>query len=333
MQQNDSARHMSNPFRCDGTIRLGLRGLPILLACACVPLLPPGARADDTTIGTVASVDAVNKTVTLMVPQRLNALSAGDASAKAVLDSIAAGDTVQLSIATDGKSFTNLSKASVTVGAASRVVALAVCGGFLLVMAMLASSGRLLAFIVGADNRYSNSKTQLALWSATVFTVYLATLLLRVIKGGDWSVYLGGVEIPGNLAALSGLSALSFAGATAVTAQKASAAAAQNTANHINITAGRAQAVPEKTRAAVPSLLTDLFQNDNSNVDIGDFQMILITVVAVALYIARSFAFLGHIELSTHVMMPDVDSTLLAGFGIGQGAYLAKKAASAPGQG
>ena len=46
--------------------------------------------------------------------------------------------------------------------------------------------------------------------------------------------------------------------------------------------------------------------------------MILITVVAIAIYSLKSFFFLGHIELSPAVTLPDVDTTLLAGFGVSQ---------------
>jgi hypothetical protein len=42
---------------------------------------------------------------------------------------------------------------------------------------------------------------------------------------------------------------------------------------------------------------------------------------------------MGQIEISAHVMMPDIDTYLLASFGLGQGAYLAKKAATEPGKG
>jgi len=80
----------------------------------------------------------------------------------------------------------------------------------------------------------------------------------------------------------------------------------------------------QKTPAAQPNLLTDLFQNDNKQADLGDFQMILVVVAAVLLFLISSFHFLGMLTLTPQVTLPDVDTALLSGFGLGQGAYLVK---------
>jgi hypothetical protein len=77
--------------------------------------------------------------------------------------------------------------------------------------------------------------------------------------------------------------------------------------------------------------VTQLFQNDKGQADLGDTQMILITLIAIATYVVTSFHQLGNLEIAPNVSLPDIDSYLLASFGIGQGAYLAKKAASNPG--
>ena len=53
--------------------------------------------------------------------------------------------------------------------------------------------------------------------------------------------------------------------------------------------------------------------------------MVVITILAVVVYLAQLFAFLGSIELLKVVTIPDVDTTILATFGLGQGAYLTKK--------
>jgi len=82
-----------------------------------------------------------------------------------------------------------------------------------------------------------------------------------------------------------------------------------------------------------PNLLTDLVQNDEGAPDLGDFQMIAITLTAVVIYLTSTFNALASIPLQVHVSLPDVDTSLLAGFGIGQGAYLVKKAALPPGRG
>jgi len=67
-------------------------------------------------------------------------------------------------------------------------------------------------------------------------------------------------------------------------------------------------------------------QNDVGGFDFGDFQMIVVTLVAVGMYLMLIFHFLGSIEFLRTTSLPDVDTTILAGFGLDQGAYLAKKA-------
>jgi hypothetical protein len=60
--------------------------------------------------------------------------------------------------------------------------------------------------------------------------------------------------------------------------------------------------------------------------------MLVVTFIAVATYLVLVFHFLGTIETAKAISLPDVDTTLLAAFGLGQGAYLAKKAAGNVGQ-
>lgn len=198
-------------------------------------------------------------------------------------------------------------------------VTLAMAGTFvaLLVVATLVTKGKPRNFVLGADRRYSNSQCQLALWFTAVATAYAAAVILR-LSALDWQ-FIGGVGVTNNVIALTGLSALSFGGAKAITGQKVADAAATG------------QAV--KIVAAKPNLLTDLVQNDNGQADIGDFQMILISLVAVTIFLLASARFLMTMPVAAVITLPDVDTTLLSAFGLGQGAYLFKKAASAPGAG
>ncbi|MNL40825.1 hypothetical protein D3C87_1632010 [compost metagenome] len=53
--------------------------------------------------------------------------------------------------------------------------------------------------------------------------------------------------------------------------------------------------------------------------------MIFITLLAVVVYLVQIFGFLATIELHKMITLPDIDSTILSTFGLGQGAYLAKK--------
>lgn len=171
-------------------------------------------------------------------------------------------------------------------------------------------------FLVGVDNRYSNSQVQLAVWFGVAATMYLAMMILRLVELGG--AYLDGISLTANVMALTGLSALTFGGAKIVTAQKVQGA--------------DGAAAIMKPRGT-PNLLTDLFQNDSGDVDIGDFQMILVVGTAVLVFGAACFINMAVLPYQMHVSLPDVDSSLLAGFGIGQGAYLVKKAALPLGKG
>jgi hypothetical protein len=61
--------------------------------------------------------------------------------------------------------------------------------------------------------------------------------------------------------------------------------------------------------------------------------MFVITVLAVGVYLIQAVHFLGTIEMLSVVSLPDVGSTILTTFGVGQGAYLAKKAVGKVGEG
>jgi hypothetical protein len=99
-----------------------------------------------------------------------------------------------------------------------------------------------------------------------------------------------------------------------------------------NLTANAAAAGNPKPPAQ-SDLLTDLVLNDKGEPDIGDFQMIFLALLAVVTFAIAGYNFLGTIAQSAQVTLPDVDTTLLSVFGVGQGAYLIKKMASKPGEG
>jgi hypothetical protein len=215
-------------------------------------------------------------------------------------------------------SVTKVESVARPVCAWTRILAFGLSLIVLFMISALAIRWRPWKFVIGADNRYSNSQCQIVLWFSAVATIYLGTLALRVIAFG-WG-YLGGIGITANIAAITGLSALSFGGAKAITMTKIESAA-------------QAGLPPVKVPAARPNLLTDLFLNDNGVADFGDFQMILVTVAAVAIFVGQAFYTDGILAMSHTITLPDVDSSLLAGFGIGQGAYLVKKAALKAGDG
>jgi hypothetical protein len=163
--------------------------------------------------------------------------------------------------------------------------------------------------IVGGDNRYSNSKTQIVLWFSILIITYITCIVLRSYYGGI--DFVGGVTIPQNLLLLSGLSALTFATAKGITESR--------------INSDRETRELKNPNNNRPKFPDDLFRDDKGSVDLGDFQMIIITLLAVVVYLAEVLGFLGMIEFHKVVTLPDVDTTILATFGLGQGAYLAKK--------
>ncbi|SEO59616.1 hypothetical protein [Nitrosovibrio sp. Nv6] len=164
---------------------------------------------------------------------------------------------------------------------------------------------------LGRDNRYSSSKFQTVLWFWLVISAYIAIVSHRILAAG-WS-YVGGVDIPPHLLILSGISVLTFTAAKAITAGKVERAASEGKTD-------------VKTSADIPQA-TDLICDDSRRTDLGDFQMVVITILAVIIYAISAVEFMEQIEFRRVVTMPDVDATLLSIFGLGQAAYLGKKAA------
>lgn len=230
-----------------------------------------------------------------------------DPAQKAGLADFGEGDSVRVSFARDTTGqvvLQNLEVNAYEVPAANRFWALAASAVVLLVLFALLLGGRLSALLLGEDNRYSTSKFQVVLWFLVLLAAYLATTWFRTSRGGP--AFVGGVNIPPNLLLLSGLSALTFAAAK-------------------GITQGKVDSGQVKTEATRPRFPRDLFEDDQGRVDVGDFQMVIATLLAVGVYLVTIYGYLGNVEFHSAITLPDVDSTILASFGLGQGAYLAKK--------
>lgn len=273
----------------------------------------------------------------------LLSLKVSDLALKARLKDFHVGDHVRINFNEKNELQDILGFWSVDVSEGCRILVLIACTLVLLGFATLVTRGEPLKLIVGQDNRYSNSKFQVALWFWILISSYLAIVVFRVMEAG-WG-FLGQVSIPQNLLLLSGLSALTYGGAKAITTAKvnaANAATAQANANAAAVAAGVApaaaaipiaQVIGQKTAKAKgeESFFQDLLKNDLGEFDFGDFQMLIVTLIAVGMYVALFFHFLGSIQFQNTVTLPDLDSTILASFGLGQGAYLTKKAAGNPG--
>ncbi len=225
------------------------------------------------------------------------------------------------------------------LGRTTRILALA--GGTLItfILYFLLSGLHPLQLIVGEDNRYSNSKFQVALWFFVLIATYIATFGLRAFAG-----VIGQIGIPEHLLLLSGMSAFTYAAAKGITTSKVNDAQAQGIAD-------------PKNTAASPSLLRNLTHDDGvaplaaepavpgaplrllragrlPSLDLGDAQMVIVTLLAVAVYIYIVLHFMGIPDklYAPTASLPDVDSTILSVFGLGQGAYITKKAVGNVGQ-
>jgi hypothetical protein len=205
-----------------------------------------------------------------------------------------------------------------------RWLALVGAAALLLLFCWLVLGTGLDALVLGADNRYSKSKFQLVVWFSVVAVCYLSILWLRFCYSSNW--LLGSVTIPTHLLMVSGLSALTFGGAKAITQNKQNQQAAAAAADP-----QRAVKLMKTHNTGTPSLIFDLVHDDGASADLGDFQMVFITLVAAVTYLVQFFTYLSALPMHAAVTIPDVDGTMLALFGLGHGAYLTKKLASGPG--
>ena len=266
-------------------------------------------------------------TVMLPAPVGCEVLPLADTSSQALLEHAQPGlDLVKVEVddVTTPTRITKIDEVSVWAPFPQRLLTFFISGLILAALAALVTWFKPTQLVVGKDGRYSNSQVQLALWFGAVAWVYMSAVWIRF----EWlgSDFIGGVGLTNNLIALTGLSALSFGGAKVITMRKVAGAGDDAASPPIT-------SPPASAKSGEPNILTDLFQNDFGQADLGDVQMILITAAAVLIFLASSFHFLGRVTLAGTMTLPDVDSTLLAGFGIGQGAYLFKKAALPLGQG
>lgn len=293
--------------------------LVLLLAGTCrAATAQPAAASHAGAIGTMHGVfeaaGPMGGTVSLALaaPFGNRTLMVTDPKAGGLLAQVRKGDILDFTVndAANPTELVALLGASRPVDPLPRLAALVASLAGLWLFAALMRLGWPNAFLIGVDNRYSNSQTQLALWFSAVVAVYLATVVLRAIYLGP--DYIGGVGIPTNLMWVTGFSAFSFGGAKAITHQKVANAQQR----------GLASPKPRATAAHFPR---DLVQNDQGQADLGDLEMILIALLAVGIFVVTAFFGLGALDIAPHVALPDVDSTLLASFGIGHGAYLAKK--------
>jgi threonine/homoserine/homoserine lactone efflux protein len=260
-----------------------------------------------------------------------------DAGLRAKLKQFHVGDHIRVDI--EGDKLTDLlgpwSVPAEGVSASRRLLVLAACGLAILALATAAAKAAPREFIIGLDKRYSNSKFQMALWFWIAISTYLATVVFRLWYAG-WD-FFGGVNIPQNLLLLSGMSVITYGGAKAITtakveSEKEKAEAEKQAAVRSGTHSAAIHSADPKPDAHEAKFFQDLVQNDKGSFDFGDFQMLVVTFIAVGMYLMLIFHYLGTVEFLKTASLPDVDTTILASFGLGQGAYLVKKAAGEVGK-
>jgi hypothetical protein len=241
------------------------------------------------------------------------------------LEDFSEGDTIWLRVSPDRTSLVRVDCVPVPGGV--RLAALAIPAAALILLTIVLSWGGALHFLMGADGHYSKSKFQLAVWFGVLVTAYLATHWLRWRYG----LQFGGIGIPAHLALISGISAFTFAAAKSIAVTKkpqdGAAVGAQAPPEGAIVPAPPQPVAPPKGAAQRWTFIRDLLSDDAGNAELGDYQMLVIVLIAVGTYLFQMYHFLGTINFAD-VTLPDVDSTILAAFGLGQGAYLGNKVAS-----
>lgn len=172
-------------------------------------------------------------------------------------------------------------------------------------------SWRFWQLAVGVDGRYSSSLFHGLAWTVVIFTSYTVLYLARVHAGGTQA--LG--EIPTNVLTALGLSL----GTTVAAAGITSSRAARNPG--------------EKTTASRSELsFAALVEDDEGRPNLPKAQLMVWTFVSLGIYIVATADAVARTMATTNLALlpplPDIDTALLVLSGIGQGSYLATKAAT-----
>lgn len=306
------------------------------LIVACFLLFAGGATAQTPGLlqGRISKIDPGRTVVQVNSAGAEHTLKAGTPAVQGSLAEARAGDVVTVLVddMVTPSTITSVSRVVRPVPFWNVFAALALASGLIAGVSLLVLQGH--NPLVGVDRRYSNSQTQLALWFFTVAAVYLAATILRAtLLGGD---FIGGIGVTGNVIAVTGLSAFSFGAAKVAAYQKADGQLPQEPATTPDPSATDKLTAPAplpsatRTSADRPRL-SDLVRSDDGRADLGDLQMILITLAAIGIFFGQSVWWLMSLPVEAATTLPDVDTAMLSAFGLGHGAYLFKKVATPSG--
>lgn len=171
----------------------------------------------------------------------------------------------------------------------------------------------------GVDKRPSTSKFQFLMWTAAVVFAYLAIYASPDAAGLHHFEPLA--NFPGNLLAAMGISA-----ATAVAAKAVTTTNLANGKQKPSFDADAAAAAPGGPDPSAPETVQGgVFQSDDGTPDLGKIQMIIWTLIAIGVFLARVISELSGGSPSRQ--LPDIGQPLMILMGLGHAAYVGKKIA------
>ncbi len=160
-----------------------------------------------------------------------------------------------------------------------------------------------LKICLGFDGRLSTSKLQFFLWTVVVLFSYVVLYTARV----ESSKPLALASLPDNLLLAMGLSVATMTAAKGITSSYAAS--------------GR---INKPILATSRLCFADIFQDDSGSPDLTKIQMMSWTLVALCAFLYSVLAAVG--ALPDKFALPDIDTALMVLMGLGQGAYVTKKA-------
>lgn len=142
-----------------------------------------------------------------------------------------------------------------------------------------------LAVAIGADGRYSSSKLQFAIWTATVMWAYIT--IFAAFKQMEYATSLIDIGIPPFIMIAMGISTVTIVGAKAITVNKLENGQIQKTPPSAALGfAGSATTTPPAGGTpATGARLSQVFLDDDSYSDLSKIQMVSWTLIAVVVYV------------------------------------------------
>lgn len=187
---------------------------------------------------------------------------------------------------------------------------------------------RMTNYIIGADGRASTSKFQFYVFTFAFLFVFVLISTFLYIATGHFVMIS---DIPPHVLTAMGFSSITFVGAKAITTTQISAG---------KVVKAGLSADAASTNSPWMYLVTD----DDGNLDLGKFQMLIWTLLAVIIFIIGAYQIICnllppgavHVKVLINIpaqkgdgdhsgLLPDINEALMVLMGLGQGTYLGHK--------